>query len=684
MGHSALGYDLNADAQIYWDWSRHLVTEHWRARNPFFFGPLYPYLLSILRVTAFDSVPRILILQSAWGAAACVLLADAARRLTRPAIGFLVGLVLAGYQMAIFMDAQILMESLLFFLEALLLWLVVVTDWGSARARTYGGIGLLLGVLALGRAVEAAILLVACAVLGRRRPSAIAMMIGVATLLALPALWHNHAATGRWIPYTYNSGYNFHVGNNPEATGSFVLTTNGVEPPPTKETIEGGVYADGREFLAQVTKRRPGYAESSALWARMAWDWIGSNPGRAVSLGLRKVAMLWNAREFPQIESPELYQEVAGPMGIPLLGSFGFLAVLACAGWWRLLRSGPAGHFLIGYAVVMTLAIVPFFVTDRYRIHLLPAVALAAASGIEWIVRSRRFLPAVACLLIGIMIISIPVPGRSAARIEWDSASELGSRWLRRGQLDRALSEFTRAVEVERSGRLSFPDLASVRSARASVYVGLGLTLRGLHRHAESVIWFRKAFELVPTPVVGRSLAMSQAMSGDLAAAGSTFDSIGEPRAEASRDLLLAAAEFQASGKLRNWRRCFVLPPDSNRSGTLPGSHSCVCSSRRSDWLAPTRHSKRRGPSVEFLRPHIPFIAHSSPWSGTTRPRRRPLSPKRLSRKLARMRRSGRCSTTCRPDSATENQLDFAGVSAIRPLFLYSSMRAVIAASRWS
>jgi hypothetical protein len=117
--------------------------------------------------------------------------------------------------------------------------------------------------------------------------SVLAMMIGVATLLALPALWHNHAATGRWIPYTYNSGYNFYVGNNPEATGSFVAITGGVQPPPTKDTIEGGVYFDGREFLAQVTGRQSGYAESSALWARMASDWIRS----------------LERREFPRRES---------------------------------------------------------------------------------------------------------------------------------------------------------------------------------------------------------------------------------------------------------------------------------------------------------------------------------------------------------------------------------------------
>src|SRR5207237_1199143 len=55
----------------------------------------------------------------------------------------------------------ILPESLLFTLESLLVWLVVRTDWRRARPARFALYGLLVGLLALGRASHALVLLLA-------------------------------------------------------------------------------------------------------------------------------------------------------------------------------------------------------------------------------------------------------------------------------------------------------------------------------------------------------------------------------------------------------------------------------------------------------------------------------------------------------------------------------------------
>ncbi|HVP14418.1 MAG TPA: hypothetical protein VMS88_02670, partial [Terriglobales bacterium] len=89
LGASVAGGSLIEDALSYWSWSGFLRTHGLLGTNAFFLGPLYPYVLAGLRAIVGDSIPRVLTAQAVWGSLAVLLLADAARRLTRPWIGLL-------------------------------------------------------------------------------------------------------------------------------------------------------------------------------------------------------------------------------------------------------------------------------------------------------------------------------------------------------------------------------------------------------------------------------------------------------------------------------------------------------------------------------------------------------------------------------------------------------------------
>src|SRR5947199_181367 len=71
----------------------------------------------------------------------------------------IVGAALACAQMPTFFTGLMLSEALLYFIESLLLWFVVATDWSRARLGRYAAYGLLIGVLAQGRASAAVLLL---------------------------------------------------------------------------------------------------------------------------------------------------------------------------------------------------------------------------------------------------------------------------------------------------------------------------------------------------------------------------------------------------------------------------------------------------------------------------------------------------------------------------------------------
>src|SRR5262249_48092718 len=249
----------------------------------------------------------------------------------------------------------------------------------------------LIGVIAEGRATSTLLLLPAAAwlieraraaaaadvatpatgVSGARRALSglVALVLGDA-VITLPVAARNFAVGHEWIPFTYNLGFNFYAGNNPEATGAFTSIT-GTHRASVRnlERTDVGAQVDGREYLRKVEGVDLTPAGSSAHWAHKAVQWIRAHPQRALALTGRKLMMLWNRDDYPQIENLREYRTVAGPLGLPL-GGFLVVGALAFAGILWTLRGGVGGagmaaRFATGYAVTMTLSIVPFFVTDR-------------------------------------------------------------------------------------------------------------------------------------------------------------------------------------------------------------------------------------------------------------------------------------------------------------------------------
>ncbi len=558
-----LGGSLVHDAQLYWNWSGFLRTHGLLGTNPFFLGPLYPYVLAALRSLVGDSVPHVLVVQATWGALAVVLLADAARRLTTRWLGLAVGLLAAFYEMSVFFDSQVLMESLLFFLESLLLWLVVRAEGARAGAGRLALLGFLVGLIAEGRATSA-LLLAPLALLAladtarpaRARLGAVAALAAGFLLVAAPVAVRNRVVSGEWIPFTYNFGFNLRVGNNPQATGGFVWITGSHQLGPSDpDRLDGGVEADGRDFLRLTAGRSFGASASSAYWSARAWEFVRRQPARAAGLALTKLAMLANRREYPQIENVDEFREVAGPLGLPVVGTFAFLGPLGLAGLWLAgRRAERAGRFLVGYVVVMALGIVPFFVTDRYRHHLVPALMLLAALTLEALVAAARRrpaslrLPTVAALLAGLALTWLPLRGISHGRSEWGIASDLGARLAERGDYAGAEREYARALRLEQGAARPAAAAPGAALERAALYAGYAGTLVQLGRAAEARPWLERAAELAPDDAgISGALADAYARAGRAAQADSIRGRMpalvgGEGRALASRGWQAARA----------------------------------------------------------------------------------------------------------------------------------------------
>lgn len=524
LGRTPFAGSLGADSRIYWEWSESILRHGLVPAAPFFLAPLYPYALAGLRAAGAASIPAILAFQAILGSVAVVLVADATGRLAGRPAALAVGCIVALFQATTFFDGLVLPESLLFFVESLLVWFVARADWSRAGIVRYGVYGLLVGVLAQGRASNALLLALVFPLAWARRTQparrleALAAAAATFVLCCLPAALANARASRELIPFTYNLGFNLYVGNNPDADGAYVDITGGSIPVPLEGTspVTGGAF-DGRAYVLATEGRRLSPAGSSTYWTAKAARFVRSSPFRALGLAGRKLLLSWNRGHIPQVESMDSFARAAGPLGLPILGSFAFLAILGLSGAVWAARDGPAGRWLVGYLAVVSLSLVPFFVTDRYRHHLVPAlVPLAgiAIAGIAQTVGTASLLRSALAVGLAAGIVFAPVGRvRSARLAEWSFTADHAIRLLDRGAYAEAARAFARAESsLSTTPARSYP--TSERTNLAAFYFRYAIALEALDRHDEAIARWERAIALNPNDAssLGRlSLAYEQA-----------------------------------------------------------------------------------------------------------------------------------------------------------------------------
>jgi tetratricopeptide (TPR) repeat protein len=197
-------------------------------------------------------------------------------------------------------------------------------------------------------------------------------------VLTAPVTIRNAIVSGDFVLITSNAGLNFYIGNGPESSGAYQKPAGlDVEVDPAGRT------------LAEADLGRPlSPSEVSAWWMDRSLHWIRNRPVAAAALLVKKVSLFWTRMELPQIEHYGFTRRYVGLLKAPLLG-FGLLAPLGLAGLLLERRdpvARPLGLFLAAFCV----SIVLFFVLSRYRMPVVPVLAVLSARTIIHTWRAAR------------------------------------------------------------------------------------------------------------------------------------------------------------------------------------------------------------------------------------------------------------------------------------------------------
>jgi Tfp pilus assembly protein PilF/4-amino-4-deoxy-L-arabinose transferase-like glycosyltransferase len=501
------------DEESYVLWAKDIVEGGPRSKEVFYQDPLYPYFLALV----FKAVgtPEIGMPHRAWGvirwlqvlmaAGAVAMIFLSARMAAGDRAGLLAAGLVAGCRLTYYYPLLLLKAAMVFGLASAGCLLGVACAARPEARWRWVGLGLMLGLLALLRGnvlVIAPVLFLWPAVVEpgaarRTRITRMALTVLGFAMAILPVTVRNYAVAGEFVLTTSQGGTNFYGGNHPGADGRGVSV----------DFVRANPRYEAEDFKAEA-ERRAGRtldpAEVSRFWFREGLRWIADEPGTAARLLLTKALLMITNQEIADNYSFYLVRDELVPaLHVPILG-LGLLwgPALAAAGLlaWRRPRLQYPALFLVLYS----LSIIAFFVITRYKMAVVPALAVLAAVGLGemWGLVQARRLKALAAGL----ALAAPLMVASFWPLEDDDVSEayntMAAAYFLTGQPQRALPYFDQAMSInpdDQDIRKNLDIALNLLPQKPPLFLGLARDAEKQGRLRLAIILYRRGLALDPS-----------------------------------------------------------------------------------------------------------------------------------------------------------------------------------------
>lgn len=391
LSASPIGSLAILDSQVYQNRALAILDGQVLPTEVFRMSPLYPYLLAgAYRAAGAETLNFARLWQALLGALGCGLTFLLGKRLAGYRAGIAAGVLYLLFGYLVFADGLILAESsLCFFHLCFLLALLSAIERRSWPAALFSG--LLLGLCAALRGnVLIYVLPIILFLLWRpradRKPMflrvAAPLLLGLSAPVALAAAANYHAERDL-VLLSSNAGFNYYIGNHPKASGTFDKIAGHDEVrgfDPLKDL-------DGRDFARAIAGRRLSPSEASRFWVRAAFDGAKGRCAAFVGLQARKLLLFFGGEQLPQIYSYDLTRgEVPILKLLPI--TFAVLIPLGLLGLAQSLVRGGVHRLLAILCLCYGLSISLFFVASRYRVPIIPLVAVFAGCALVGLVET--------------------------------------------------------------------------------------------------------------------------------------------------------------------------------------------------------------------------------------------------------------------------------------------------------
>jgi hypothetical protein len=216
-----------------------------------------------------------------------------------------------------------------------------------------------------------------------RMLAATAVLIAGLYLGAAPAWIHNYFIAREPVMLSAHSGINFWIGNNPTATGYPRM-------PPGLRATQEGLLRDSITLAERAAGRPLTRAEVSRYWNERTNAYIRENRPAWLRLMGVKFGNFWNAYQYDDLSIIKLLRDDGIlPPGL----RWGIVAALGLAGFVPVVWRFPRARWVAAAVLLHMCALLPVFVTERYRLAAVPGLLLLGAGGLwmlwENLARSR-------------------------------------------------------------------------------------------------------------------------------------------------------------------------------------------------------------------------------------------------------------------------------------------------------
>lgn len=305
-----------------------------------------------------------------------------------------------------------------------------------------------------------------------KRTVAIALLLLGLGAGTSPAWLHNRFVAHEPVFLSAHGGINFWIGNAPGATGYPKI------PPPLRAG-QRELLIDSITFAEQENHRPMSRAEVSRFWSEKAWAQIRQDPSTWAKLLAVKVRNFWNSFTYDDVTIIALLREE----GVLLPGiGFGFAATLGLVGL-LLCGCNPRARWVAAAVLLHMAALLPVFITERYRLAAVPGLLVLGAYGLSrgiTFAQTRQWRPLAGYGLLVVLasvFVHLPVQGKMLSSME---PYNLAISELEAGQLERAEKHLAQAAALA-------PGNASLLFAQGNLWLKRGDTQRAKTYYKQSL-----------------------------------------------------------------------------------------------------------------------------------------------------------------------------------------------------